>query len=109
MDVCYFAYILELYAYKILKIKFIAIIFYNITVIIIMIMILAILIAIIAIKNKIIIRALFIHMFTKPYSVRATKITKRPTTFEYQNIASTSIDCGFLCIYIKFYLLHSFI
>ena len=30
MDVCYFAYILELYAYKILKIKFIAIIFYNI-------------------------------------------------------------------------------
>lgn len=74
-----------------------------------MIMILAIIIAIITIENKIIIRALLIHNFTKPYFVRATKITKRPTTFEHQNIVPTSMDCGFLCIYIKFDLLHSFI
>lgn len=73
-----------------------------------MIMILAIIIAIITIENKII-RALLIHNFTKPYFVRATKITKRPTTFEHQNIVPTSMDCGFLCIYIKFDLLHSFI
>lgn len=73
-----------------------------------MIMILAIIIAIITIENKII-RALLIHNFTKPYFVRATKITKRPTTFEHQDIVPTSMDCGFLCIYIKFDLLHSFI
>lgn len=73
-----------------------------------MIMILAIIIAIITIENKII-RALLIHNFTKPYFVRTTKITKRLTTFEHQNIVPTSMDCGFLCIYIKFDLLHSFI
>lgn len=67
-----------------------------------MIMILAITIAIITVKNKIIIRAIFIHNFTNAYFVRATRITKRPTTFEHQNIVPTSIDCGFLCIYIKF-------